>query len=244
MVIKLLQRLKYLLRKLALWFIPETIQWSIRSAALEEVNISYAQEGEDLILSRLIGMKPEGFFVDIGAHDPKRFSNTYRFYQLGWRGINIDPLPGMKSRFDAIRPEDINVEAAIGPKGSAMQYYMFNEPALNTFDGAEARKKATIAPYKIIDTLAIQCLSLEDVFINNDIGLNQPIDFLSIDVEGFEMEVLQQINFHIFRPTVIALEELGTNVFAQERSAAGKYLEQSGYQLSARTVNTSFYVKR
>lgn len=243
MVFKLLQQLKYALRKWALRVIPETIQWSIRSAALEEVNISYAQEGEDLVLSRLIGMKSDGFFIDIGAHDPKRFSNTYRFYQLGWRGINIDPLPGMKTRFDAIRPEDVNVEAAIGPKEQALKYYMFNEPALNTFDAAEAEKKAAIAPYQIIDTRTIQCLSLEDVFINNSISFNRKIDFLSIDVEGFEMEVLQQINLHIFQPTVIALEELSIDVFAHERSAAGKYLEESGYQLSARTVNTSFYVK-
>ena len=58
---------------------------------------SYAQEGEDLILYRMIyGKIDKGFYVDVGAHHPKRFSNTYFFYRKGWRGINVEPMPGSK----------------------------------------------------------------------------------------------------------------------------------------------------
>jgi hypothetical protein len=60
----------------------------------------YSQEGEDLIASRLFPNQSTGFYVDIGAHHPTRFSNTYLLYTKGWRGINIDPLPGSKELFD------------------------------------------------------------------------------------------------------------------------------------------------
>jgi hypothetical protein len=71
---------------------------------------SWSQEGEDLILARIFGDKPDGFYVDVGAHHPKRFSNTYYFYRRGWRGINIDAMPGSMLAFNRLRPSDINIE--------------------------------------------------------------------------------------------------------------------------------------
>ena len=72
-----------------------------------------SQEGEDLILARIYEHKPEGFYVDVGALHPVRFSNTYFFYRQGWRGINIGAMPGSMKAFQHQRPRDINVEAAI-----------------------------------------------------------------------------------------------------------------------------------
>ncbi|MFA7355121.1 MAG: SAM-dependent methyltransferase, partial [Sulfurimonadaceae bacterium] len=71
---------------------------------------SYSQEGEDMILRRLFEQQPNGFYVDVGAHHPKRFSNTYFFYKKGWRGINIDAMPNSMELFNKIRPRDINIE--------------------------------------------------------------------------------------------------------------------------------------
>lgn len=75
---------------------------------------SYSQEGEDMILSRIFGDKKNGFYVDVGAHHPFRFSNTYLFYKRGWLGINIDAMPGSMRLFDRFRKNDINIESAIG----------------------------------------------------------------------------------------------------------------------------------
>jgi hypothetical protein len=58
------------------------------------LNQSYSQEGEDMVLYRTFETVKEGFYVDVGAHHPDRFSNTYKFYKQGWRGINIDAMPG------------------------------------------------------------------------------------------------------------------------------------------------------
>src|SRR6187431_556967 len=103
---------------------------------------SYSQEGEDLILNRILEKKTCGFYVDVGAHHPKRFSNTYLFYQKGWRGINIDAMPGSMAEFRNFRPRDINIEAAVGA-AKEIPFYVFDEKALNTFDSnlAEERKK-------------------------------------------------------------------------------------------------------
>ena len=79
---------------------------------------AYAQEGEDLILYRIFEQTPPGFYVDIGAHHPCCFSSTYLFYQRGWRGINIDAMPGSMDLFRRIRPRDINLESAISEDGT------------------------------------------------------------------------------------------------------------------------------
>ncbi|MFM6346540.1 MAG: hypothetical protein ACKPFK_15520, partial [Dolichospermum sp.] len=91
-------------------------------------NISYSQEGEDLILARFFEKEKNGFYVDIGAHHPQRFSNTYYFYLKGWSGINIDAMPGSMKIFDDLRPLDINLEIPISDKSEILTYYEFDEP--------------------------------------------------------------------------------------------------------------------
>lgn len=74
---------------------------------------TYSQEGEDAILRRLFELTDKGFYIDIGAHHPQRFSNTYFFYLKGWNGINIEPRPGSSQLFNELRPRDINLELGI-----------------------------------------------------------------------------------------------------------------------------------
>src|ERR1700690_3428270 len=94
---------------------------------------SYSQEGEDLLLDRFVAHIPSGFYVDVGAHHPKRVSNTYLLKCKGWHGLNIDANPGSMRLFKQIRPRDINVEAAVSSTPQELTYYSFNDPALNTF---------------------------------------------------------------------------------------------------------------
>lgn len=94
---------------------------------------SYSQEGEDIILRRFFGLNKKGFYVDVGAHHPKRFSNKYFFYKKGWKGINIDAIPWSMNVFKKVRPRDINIEVPISSKKQKLKYYGFNESALNGF---------------------------------------------------------------------------------------------------------------
>ena len=79
------------------------------------MNPSYSIEGEDRIVRTLLWRKHDkGFYVDVGAHHPFRFSNTYLFYTQGWSGINIDATPGSMKAFNKYRPRDINLEVGVG----------------------------------------------------------------------------------------------------------------------------------
>ncbi|HIB94217.1 MAG TPA: SAM-dependent methyltransferase, partial [Candidatus Lambdaproteobacteria bacterium] len=101
----------------------------------------FSQEGEDVILRRIFEDQKNGFYIDIGAHHPKRFSNTYYFYDRGWEGINIDATPGSMKIFQKFRPRDINLEIAISEKEQQLTYFMFNEPALNSFSKSLSDKR-------------------------------------------------------------------------------------------------------
>ena len=125
------------------------IKKSIKNNLRLYKNNSYSQEGEDLILHKIFPDKKNGFYVDIGAHHPFRFSNTYYFYRKGWRGVNIDAAPGSMKLFNKYRSRDINIEAAISNKIETLTYYKFNDPALNTFDKDLAQTRIG-NKYKII----------------------------------------------------------------------------------------------
>ena len=205
--------------------------------------LSYSQEGEDMVLSRLFGDKKSGTFVDIGAHHPFRFSNTYFFYKKGWRGINVDPLPNSKELFDKHRPEDTNLCIGVSSIESQLNYFMFNEPALNTFSETEAHLKNGLhdGKYYIIDKIKIQTKKLSTIL--DEYLSSKEIDFLSIDVEGLDMEVLESNDWERYRPKVILVEELRNNITTIiENSNIYHFLKNKGYSLYYRTFNTSFYV--
>ncbi len=208
-------------------------------------NLSFSQEGEDMILSRLFeGKNKEGFYVDVGAHHPQRFSNTYYFYLRGWRGINIDPLPGSMKKFKDIRPFDINIECAIYENEEELIYYQFNEPALNTFTKELADQRGTMEQYHVVDQKKVLCRRLEDI-LDEYMPQGQYIDFLSVDVEGFDLGVLRSNNWDKYRPYVILVEDLEERVINKQLdSPVNSYLQIQGYDLYAKALNTLFFVMK
>ncbi len=199
----------------------------------------YGQDGEDLILDRLLENQTNGFYVDVGAHHPIRFSNTYLFYLRGWRGINIDAMPGSMKKFYKLRPRDINIECGVAGNLGKLTYYRFNEPALNTFDDVEAAYKNK-PPYRLIDTLEIDVERL-DVLLDKYLPLRQKIDFLSIDVEGKDEEVLRSNNWSRYRPRFILAETLRTDVLNIGSCSVVQFLASVGYKLVSKSYNTSFF---
>jgi len=169
---------------------------------------SYSQEGEDMILRRYFETQQKGFFVDIGAHHPKRFSNTYAFYKMGWHGLNVDAMPGSMVAFNKQRKKDINIEAAISNATVEMTYYIFRDPALNSFSKelADYRESLGIG-CNIISTATIITKKLEEI-LDTSLPVNQVIDFMSIDVEGLDLEVLKLNNWDKYDPRIILSEIL------------------------------------
>lgn len=204
--------------------------------------ISYSQEGEDLVLARILGESKAapGFFVDIGAHHPARFSNTYFFYRKGWRGINVDALPGTKKLFGRMRPRDITIECGVGSQKGTLKYFMFNEPALNTFSELEAKKK-DLPPYHITKTMQLPVVTLKSI-LDQHLPQGTQVDFMSIDVEGFDHEVVLSNDWGLYRPRVVLVELLNTGMLNVESHPTAKTLLRHNYRPIAKTFNTFFFV--
>jgi len=209
---------------------------------------SYSQEGEDIILGRLFERRKFGFYIDVGAHHPKRFSNTYYFYKKGWRGINIDAMPGSMIIFNKIRPRDINIEKPISDKKQILTYYAFNEPALNGFSKELSEKRNGIRSGKNVEyfikfTKDIETTTLEDI-LDKYLPKNQSIDFLSIDVEGLDFEVLKSNNFAKYRPKIVLIEVLENSLDDIINNDITKFLNYLDYTIYAKTMNTVFFIDK
>lgn len=203
---------------------------------------SFSQEGEDMVLKRIFEGKKTGLYVDVGAHHPFRFSNTYFFYKMGWKGINIDPIPGVKDLFDKYRPNDINLDCGISNKEEFSKFYVFNEPALNTFDKLEADSKDGIhnGMFYIVDELNLKTKKLSNI-LETYLPKDSQIDFLNIDVEGLDYEVLLSNNWELYLPNIILVEELKFDFENLHVNKIYNFLNDKGYKLICRTYNTSFY---
>ncbi len=202
----------------------------------------YAQDGEDLILDRYLEGQASGFYVDVGAHHPMRLSNTYLFYQRGWRGINIDAMPGSMKAFARFRPRDINVECGVACSAGILAYHRFNEPALNTFDATEAQLK-NHPPYRLLDTIDVAVERL-DVLLSRYLPAGQQIDFLSVDVEGKDEEVLRSNDWQRYRPRFILAETLRTEMLNIGVCPVVQFLNSVGYTPVSKAYNTSFFARR
>jgi FkbM family methyltransferase len=200
---------------------------------------SYAQEGEDLILARIFEGKPTGTYVDVGAHHPQRFSNTYLLYKRGWRGVNIDATPGSMRLFRLVRPRDINLEVGVTAMVEDRDFYLFNEPALNTFDGERARSLES-SRYRIESVRRVRCAPLSEILREQKI---MNVDLLTIDAEGFDFEVLQTLDWDVTQPHVVLIEQFSRDMEGLVGTESHRYLHDRGYRLIAKTWNSVFYVR-
>jgi FkbM family methyltransferase len=201
---------------------------------------SFSQEGEDLVLARLFERRDAGIYVDVGAHHPRRFSNTLLLYRLGWRGVNIDATPGSMRTFARERPRDVNLEIGVTAARETRTFYVFDEPALNTFDAARA-KQLDRPPYKLISEHRVDCAPLDRILADHAIGA---IDLLTIDVEGLDFEVLRTVDWDVQRPRVVLLEHFVHDLAALLSSELHGYMAARGYELVAKTFNSLFYAAR
>jgi FkbM family methyltransferase len=220
---------------------PVLAVWRALKPYLMDVDAvrSYSQEGEDMILRRIFHEKPVGFYVDVGAHHPRRFSNTYYFYRRGWSGINIDATPGSMRLFRRWRPRDINLEMAIGSEEAELVFFMFNESALNTFDAALARSRDQ-GLYRIVREQRIPVQSLAAV-LEAYLPAHRPIDFLSVDVEGMDLNVLQSHDWERVRPECVLVECFGVNLLDLARESVYQFMCERSYQAVAKTANTVIF---
>ncbi|MBQ5950478.1 FkbM family methyltransferase [Massilia sp. ST3] len=164
--------------------------------------VSYAQNGEDVLLWRALGDVPNGYYIDVGANDPVEHSVTKAFYDAGWSGISIEPLPSYHQAFQEQRPRDINLAIAAG--ASEGELTLYDVPAVRGWASPEEsvaelhrNEGHEVAAITVpVRTLAAVCAE----YVKGE------IHFLKIDVEGFEGEVLRGMDFARWRPWVLVIE--------------------------------------
>jgi len=213
------------------------------------VTYSYSQEGEDKILLSLFGInqKKNGFYVDVGAHHPKRYSNTYISYLAGWTGINIDANHEAIKLFNKFRPRDINLAIGVSEKSEKLTFHVFDEPALNTFDQEVAFNIINNSNFKKINELILEVMPLSRI-LDLHLPKGQVIDFLNIDVEGKDLDVLKSNDWSKYIPLYILIEihsdydqEEGFSFDEILNSDITIFLKSKGYIVFAKTLNTVFY---
>ncbi len=165
--------------------------------------ISYAQNAEDVVLARALPAA-SGFYVDVGAGHPDIASVTKHFYELGWHGINIDPRADAVALLERERPRDINLRIAAGAKeGTAELHIVEGDPDLSTIDGGDRDYLRDRGYAFKSETITVQ--TLDSILEAHGVTA---IDFLKIDVEGSEADVLDGIDLTRWVPKVVVVESV------------------------------------
>ena len=165
------------------------------------VKNSYSISGVDLVIDRIFRNKKKGVYIDIGCNHPIKYNNTYLLYKRGWSGINVDLDAKSIQEFNKLRINDTNIQALISDKVELKNIYFYHErSAINTVSKelANYRKKK----YKLIKRVSVTLNSV----IQNSPYKNKKIDFLSIDVENHEFQVLKAFNFQKYKIDIIVCE--------------------------------------
>lgn len=208
---------------------------------------SYSQCGEDLIvdfiLTQYFGKKVPSY-LDIGAHHPIHISNTYRFYRKGGRGVCVEPDPALFKEFRRWRGRDTCLNVGIGASEEGVaEFYVMSSKSLNTFSKTEAERYRGYGVQKIEKVVQLPLLPVNKVF--EDYFPETP-DFVSLDVEGMDLEILSALDFVRFRPTVFCVETL---TYTEDRSEKKcndiiSFMEGKGYFPYADTYVNTIFVDR
>jgi FkbM family methyltransferase len=227
--------IKRILRKVINTFLPNFFNYN------NQVCNSYSQAGEDAILNFLFADKKLSKinYLDIGTNLPDICNNTYLLYQKGSRGVCVEADKTLIKRIVSVRPEDkvINAGVAVSEKAEA-DFFIFNVNGLNTFDKAEVEKRQTSGIFKVVSVIKVPLISINSIIENN---FSTYPDFLSIDIEGLDLNVLKSLNFERFPIPVICVETctFSENHIRPKDNSIIEFLSTKGYDVYADTyINT------
>jgi len=176
----------------------------LKTKKILKKNIHYSNWGLDMMADDFFKKKPKGIYIDVGCHQPLLNNNTYRLYKRGWTGINIDLDFNTIDMFKFFRKNDISIQTAISDKEEERDLFFFhNRSPVNTLskeNGFNAR-----------EIKKIQARTLNNI-IENSKFKDKKIDYISIDVEGFELNVLKGFDLKKYKPDLIIIEFIDINV--------------------------------
>lgn len=164
---------------------------------------TFSQTGEDRIVEFYLGGQRDGFYVDVGTNDPVYLNNTYLFYKKGWKGICVEPNTSKCQLIRLMRPRDMVLNLGVGENHEQMEFYSFDPDTVSTFSASEAKKYQSLG-YELKKQVNVQVKHLSEIFAQH--AEKKVIDLLSVDTEGFDMQVLKSNDWNKFRPKIIIVE--------------------------------------
>ncbi len=206
------------------------------------MKISYAQNYEDALLSRAFAGQDTGFYVDVGAAHPVLDSVTHYFYERGWQGINIEPVRESFKLLQKARTRDTNLNVAVSNTcGEATFYEIEGNESWCTLSSLETQiADENVAAHRRVASRKIPVVTLTSIFEEH---VTATIDFLKIDVEGHEKQVLEGCDFHRFRPRIVIVEATLPN---SKETTFGEWqasLIESGYRFAYFDGLNRYYIR-
>jgi FkbM family methyltransferase len=201
---------------------------------------AYGQNFEDVILYRALRHVSNGFYIDLGANDPKEDSVTKAFYDAGWSGVNIEPMSFFYKKLVAERLRDTNLQVAVGQEKSRLKFYEIPMSGLSTTSHkvAEQHIQAGLNP----EETSVEVLPLS--LICEKYAATRDIHFLKIDVEGAEKEALLGADLEKFRPWIIVIEATHPNTNRENFQEWEYVLLEAQYSLCYRDGLNRFYLAK
>lgn len=202
--------------------------------------ISYAQNGEDVVLSRVFGRIDVGTYIEVGANHPTVDSVSRSFYDRGWAGLEFEPSASHAQLFRKQRPRDVVVEAAVTDSADPTAlFHQIGDTGLSTLVDSISAEHAK-AGFDVID--------VEVPTIRLDSGIekygfaDRDIHFLLIDTEGAELEVLRSMDLRKYRPWVVVVEATAPRTTTQTHMAWEPLVLEAGYEFCLFDGLSRFYV--
>lgn len=202
------------------------------------MNLTYAQNEEDRILLRFFPDRESGTFIDIGASAPVHENVTYALYLLGWRGINIDPIPERVRELERIRPHDHNILAAVGALPG--QTELTRSPGLGGTSSIEPEIAARLSGKPGVHTIPVEVVTLRDICESRGA---KDVQVLKIDVEGATRAVLEGADFARFRPELLVIEALDPQLGTPAHDAWEDLLIAADYRLAHDDGGNRYYIR-
>jgi FkbM family methyltransferase len=193
------------------------------------MNAIFPYAAENNLKEEFFGHSGNGFFVEVGANDPEQWSQSFHLEQLGWRGIVVEPQPHLAELLRQRRRAKVYCVACSAPENAGKSMTLHLAGIHSSFD--PMLKVAGVRPQGSVEA---PLRTLDEILAETDAP--SPIDFLAIDVEGHEIEVLRGFDFARWRPRLILLEDLVLDMRLH------RFMQSRGYKWIRRTDINSWYV--
>jgi FkbM family methyltransferase len=231
-----------------------TLRRFIRSQILKRWNlwhavnygrVSYAQEGEDVLLWRILDgcHDSPGTYVEVGSNDPWTYSNTAFFYERGWTGVAIDPNPDFAPLFAKSRPKDVFLNLGISDREDRLLYHRFAQSPYNTFSREKAGELVDrgIMPAPVTVEVRVTTLgdALSQVWPNG-----RRIDLLSIDAEGLDAQIVAGHDFERFPVRFLFVELDHVILDAGREDPIVPLVRSHGFLMVSKLFKSGLFVHR